>query len=215
MDAQTAYPLLLTNLKRVTCVVVGGGTVAERKTRGLIEGGAAPLLISPTLTDELIALRTAGAIAHHARPYQAGDLRGAFLAIAATSDAAVNAAVVDEGAALGILVNIADDSAAGNFHTVASVRRGDLLLTVSTGGASPAFAAHLRRQLAARYGEGYGALLALLGQLRRGPARTLSPQGRAALWDRLLTDEVLALVERGELAQVEAYAHALIAQMAT
>ena len=206
MERTLAYPLLLTNLDCVRCLVVGGGAVAERKARDLIAGGAQPLVISPALTDGLSALAGEGRIMHRARRYEEGDLRGAFLAIAATDDAAVNAAVANEGAALGILVNVADAPEAGNFHTVATVRQGDLLLTVSTGGASPALAARIRAELAARYRAGYGALLALLRRLREGPARQLSPQHRAKLWERLLSDDVLSSVERGELAQVEAYA---------
>jgi siroheme synthase-like protein len=208
-----AYPLLLTNLGHALCVVVGGGVVAERKTRDLVAGGAHPLLISPTLSEGLAALLAEGAIAHRARRYERGDLQGAFLAIAASDDAEVNAAVAAEGAALGILVNVADAPEAGNFHTVAAVRRGDLLLTVSTGGASPALSAHIRRELAERYGESYGALLPLLRRLRQGPARALGPQARAALWQRLLTGELLELVERGDLTRAEAYALEQIAQL--
>jgi precorrin-2 dehydrogenase/sirohydrochlorin ferrochelatase len=214
MEPLPAYPIVLTNLGRALCVVVGGGAVAERKARDLLAGGGRPLLISPSLSEGLASLLAAGAIAHRARPYQPGDLQGAFLAIAATDDAAVNAAVADEGAALGILVNVADAPDAGNFHTVAAVRRGDLLLAVSTGGASPALAAQLRRDLAVRYGEGYGPFLALLRRLRQGPARALSPSARAALWERLMADDMLALVERGELEAVETYAREQVALLA-
>ena len=206
MERTPAYPLLLTNLDRVRCVIVGGGAVAERKAHDLIAGGAQPLVISPALTEGLSALAGEGRIMRRARRYEEGDLRGAFLAIAATDNAAVNAAVANEGAALGILVNVADAPEVGNFHTVAAVRRGDLLLTVSTGGASPALAARIRAELAAGYGDGYGALIALLRRLREGLARQLSSQHRAKLWERLLSDDVLSIVERGELAQVEAYA---------
>lgn len=206
MEPLNAYPLVLTNLGHALCVVVGGGPVAERKARDLLAGGARPLLISPTLTAGLSSLLATVSITHRARPYQHGDLQGAFLAIAATDDAAVNAAMAAEGAALGILVNVADAPEAGNFHTVAAVRRGDLLLAVSTGGASPTLAARIRSDLAARYGEGYGPFLALLRRLRQGPARALGSSARGALWERLLADDVRQLVERGDLAQVEAFA---------
>ena len=117
-DSRT-YPLALTNLARVRCVVVGGGAVAERKVRDLLAGGACPAVISPALTAALAAWREQGRLAHVARAYQDGDLDGAFLAIAATDDRAANAAVAAEGARRGILVNIADDPPAGNFHTAA------------------------------------------------------------------------------------------------
>jgi siroheme synthase-like protein len=146
------YPLVLTNLARVRCIVVGGGRVAERKVRELLTGGARPHVISPRLTEALAAWRDAGRIEHSARVYRAGDLAGAFLAVAATDDRIVNAAIAAEGAQRCVLTNVADDPAAGNFHTVAAVRQGDLLLTVSTGGSSPALAASIRRELEARYG---------------------------------------------------------------
>src|SRR2546423_1507895 len=174
----TTYPLVLTNLARVRCVVVGGGAVAERKVRDLLDGGARPQVISPVVTETLAAWREIGSIEHHPRAYQAGDLGGAFLVVAATDDRAVNAAIAEEGARLGILVNVADDTSAGNFHTVAATRRGDLLLAVSTGGASPALTARIRRELEARYGDEYARLLDILRALRAGPARDLKPEQR-------------------------------------
>jgi precorrin-2 dehydrogenase/sirohydrochlorin ferrochelatase len=154
----SSYPIVLTDLSAARCVVVGGGAVAERKARQLINAGARPTVISPTISAALEAWREAGQIAHIARPYREGDLAGAALAIAATNDADANRMVAGEARRLGILANIADDPAAGSFHTVAAVRRGDLLLTVSTGGASPALAARLRRELEERYGPEYAEL---------------------------------------------------------
>jgi precorrin-2 dehydrogenase / sirohydrochlorin ferrochelatase len=208
-----AYPLVLTNLARVRCVVVGGGAVAERKVRDLLAGGARPQIISPALTAALAAWRDEGRITHAARGYIAGDLSGAFLVIAATDDRAVNGAVADEGARLGILVNVADDPAAGNMHTAAAVRRGDLLLAVSTGGSSPALAAQIRRELSERYDEEYGLLLALLRKLRAGAVRGLPPQRRALLWSRLTTDTVLGWLRAGEIERAEAYADEQIAAL--
>jgi siroheme synthase-like protein len=200
------YPLILTNLAHVRCVVVGGGAVAERKTRDLLEGGARPIVISPDLTESLAGWRAEGRIAHIERVYRAGDLAGGFLAIAATDDRATNAAVAEEARGLGILVNVADDPADGNFHTAAVVRRGDLLVAVSTGGASPALTARIRRELAARYGDEYARLLALLRRLRAGPARALHAEKRTALWRRLVSDSMLGWLRDGEDARAEAYA---------
>ena len=104
-DHLNTYPLVLTNLVQVRCVVVGGGAVAERKVRELLEGGARPQVISPWLTTQLAEWRDAGRIEHQAREYRRGDLQGAFLAIAATGDRAANAAVAGEGAHFGLLVN--------------------------------------------------------------------------------------------------------------
>jgi siroheme synthase-like protein len=217
MDApatgSTVYPLALTNLARVRCVVVGGGAVAERKVGDLLAGGARPIVISPSLTQALDAWAAAGRIEHLARVYEPGDLAGAFLAVAATGDRATNAAVAAEGERLGILANVADDPAAGNFHTVAAVRSGDLLLAVSTGGGSPALSAHIRRELAERYGGEYARLLGILRALRAGPARDLSQEQRAQLWRRLISNAVLGWLRDGEIGRVGEFAHEQISQL--
>ena len=205
MEVMT-YPVALTNLARVRCVVLGGGAVAERKVGDLLAGGARPVVISPGLTQALDAWAAAGQIEHLARVYQPGDLAGAFLAVAATSDHATNTAIGAEGERLGILVNVADDPSAGNFHTVAAVRSGDLLLAVSTGGVSPALSARIRRELADRYGGEYARLLDILRALRAGPARRLSYDRRAELWRRLVTDTMLGWLRDGEIGRAEEYA---------
>jgi precorrin-2 dehydrogenase/sirohydrochlorin ferrochelatase len=201
-----AYPLILTNLAWVRCVVVGGGDVAERKVLGLLAGGARPTVISPMLTTALAGWRDAGRLEHVERTYREGDLAGAFLAVAATDDRATNAAVAVDGARHGILVNVADDPSAGNFHTAAVVRRGDLLLAVSTAGGSPTLTARIRRELEARYGDEYARLLRLLRSLRAGPARALPPDKRTALWRRLVTDALLGWLRDGDDERVEQYA---------
>jgi siroheme synthase-like protein len=112
---------MLTNLAQARCVVVAGA-VAGRKARDLIAGGARPVVISPTVTDALGDWHAAGQIEHVARAYQPGDLAGAFLAVAATNDRVTNAAVAEEAARMGILINVADAPWIGNFHTAATVR---------------------------------------------------------------------------------------------
>ena len=213
-NGPAGYAAILTNLEHARCVVVGGGAVAERKVRELLAGGARPLVISPALSAALASWRYAGAIEHAARPYRPGDLAGAFLVIAATDDRATNAAVAAEAAGICPLVNIADAPDEGTMHTAAVVRRGQLLLAVSTGGAAPALAARISRELAERYGEEYAELLSLLGRLRAGAARELPAARRAALWRRLVSgDELLARLRAGDSAAAEAYALALIGEL--
>lgn len=150
-DAQLSrsYPITLTNLRGARVVVVGGGAVAERKVRGLLDAGAAVRLISPALTAGLQALADGGAIEWHARVYQRGDLAGARLAFAATNQRAVNAQVAHDADALGLLCNVADDPQAGGFHLPAVHREPGLVVAVSTEGTSPARAKRLRDQIAA------------------------------------------------------------------
>jgi precorrin-2 dehydrogenase/sirohydrochlorin ferrochelatase len=140
------YPVALAVAGR-RCVVVGGGRVAARKVASLLEAGAAVHIVSPTLADDLAALAAAGRVTAERRAYQPGDLRGAFLAIAATDARAVNAAVAAEARAERALVTVCDDPAASDLVGVATIRRGHLTVTISTEGESPAFARLVREEL--------------------------------------------------------------------
>lgn len=207
---QHGYPLVLTNLSGVRCTVIGGGQVAERKIRALLEGGANPCVISPTLTPALHAWAQEGRLEHHARSYQQGDLQGSFLVIAATDNAAANEQVAAEATSLGILANIADSPEAGNFHTVATVRQGELLLSIWSGGHSPSLTSFLRRELEGFLGPQYTRLLLLLRELREGPAQDLSSDARRCLFETLLTPTVLRALERDQEDVVREYALTLI-----
>lgn len=206
------YPIVLQQLSGVSCVVVGGGAVAERKVGDLIAGSARPTVISPSLTPQLEAWAAQGLITHTARAYQPGDLAGAFLVIAATDNPQTNALVAEGGRAAGALVNVADRPDDGNFHTVATVRRGDLLLTVSTGGASPRVAARIRSELAAAYGEEYGELLRLLRAVRAGPLQQLARPQRALFWSQISFDALLGWLQAGLSSAADYYVERQIAR---
>jgi precorrin-2 dehydrogenase / sirohydrochlorin ferrochelatase len=188
-----AYPIIINHIAGRRCVVIGGGGVAERKVHALLESGALPHIVSPALTAQLTAWVEAGCATYDERTYEAGDVAGAFLVFAATNDDVVNHRVADDARRAGALVNLADDGAASDFATPATVRRGELLLTVSTAGASPALAAHVRRELDERYGPEYAALAAHLRALREGPLRDMPAEQRRRFWTDLDID---ALLER-------------------
>lgn len=208
----SSYPIILTGLGNARCVVVGGGAVAERKVDALLEAGARVAVISPELTDRLQSWADDGRIEHTARRFESGDLRGAALVIAATSDRNANAEVAREAHGAGLLVNVADDPDAGNFITTATVRQGDLLLAVSTGSTSPSLARFVRHKLETTFGPEYGELLKLLGALRRGPARQLGAPERLRVWQGLASEQVLRWLREGERDRVQAYAQELLAQ---
>ncbi|MEX1019980.1 MAG: bifunctional precorrin-2 dehydrogenase/sirohydrochlorin ferrochelatase [Litorilinea sp.] len=152
-QAQTVYPIFLTNLDRIVCVVVGGGTIATRKVRGLLAAQATVRVISPQLTIELAERHAAGHIAWHNRPWQAGDLEDAGLAVAATDVRAVNRAVAHEAQQRGILCNVVDAPHEGSFH-VPAVYRGveddaPVVVAIGTGGTEPRRAVRLRDRIAA------------------------------------------------------------------
>ena len=137
------YPLFL-DLTNQPVVVVGAGKVATRKVRTLLTAGATVTVIAPVVT---AALRRLKAVRWLRRPYQAGDLRGARLVVAATDDLAVNRKVCAEAQRRRQLVNCAAPPDAGNFIVPAIVRHGAFTIAISTGGASPAAAKALRQKL--------------------------------------------------------------------
>jgi precorrin-2 dehydrogenase/sirohydrochlorin ferrochelatase len=207
------YPIVLTNLQSTRCVVVGGGQVAERKVESLLECGAQVVVVSPTITERLQGWAAEGRLVHTARTFEAGDVDGALLVFAATNRREVNAAVAWAGREARALVNVADDPLAGDFHTAAAVRQGDLLLAVSTGGASPAVAALVRRKLLTMFGPEYAALLELLGALRPRVLHEVPPRERSRIWHSLATDEVLGWLRTGTGQRARAYAEELIARV--
>jgi precorrin-2 dehydrogenase/sirohydrochlorin ferrochelatase len=132
------------------------------------------------------------------REYQPGDLAEIGLVIAATDNPATNEAVWQEAKATGCLVNVVDDPDRCNFHVPAIVRRGELTLSVSTGGNSPALARRIRRSLEQQFDSAYGPYLALLGELRPLVRERVASQAqRKMLWESLLDTQILELLRAG------------------
>jgi len=143
------YPVTLTDLANTPAIVIGGGLVGERKVRGLLTAGVPVRLISPEASPQLQAWAGAERLEWQRRLYQSGDLAGAKLVIAATNQRDVNAQVAQEAHSLGLLCNIADQPAEGNFHVPAVHRRPGLVIAVSTAGQSPTQARQIRDRIAA------------------------------------------------------------------
>jgi precorrin-2 dehydrogenase/sirohydrochlorin ferrochelatase len=150
------------------CVVVGGGEVAARKVESLLAAGAEVTIVSPSLSAaSLAAAVDRGLATHIARAYRRGDIGGCALAYAATDDPGIHRALADEARALGIPLNVVDVPELCSFIAPAVVKRGVLQIAISTGGASPAFAARLRRELEKQFGSEYGVALRVLRAARR------------------------------------------------
>ena len=197
------YPI---NLQLADCpvLVVGGGQVAERKINTLVAAQAAVTVISPELTPGLQVLVKSGTIRWWQRTYETGDTEPFFLVFCTANRREVNQSVAREARERGKLVNVADGPEEGNFSLPAQVRRGDLLLTVSTGGQSPALVRKLRRELEALYGPEYEELLLLLGRIREEMKEYFATSSeRELFWRLALTDEVLDELRSGNLKEAE------------
>ncbi len=160
-------------------VVIGGGAVAERKIEILIESGARVRVVSPEVTDLVARWAEAGRIAVERRGYRAGDLDGARLAYAATSDPRVNESIRDEARRAGIWLNVVDQPDLCDFITPALVRRGDLTIAVSTNGRVPGLSKKIRQELEQQYGPDYADTVARLGD-ERARARAARASSAAA-----------------------------------
>jgi len=169
-------------------VVVGGGEVAARKVQDLLAAKAHVTVIAPRACRRIVALAEEKLILAHTRPYVTADLVGAFVAIAATDDEALNARVARDAAAMNVLVNVVDRPALCAFTVPATMRRGHLTLAVATEGRCPALAGILREELEQRYGPEYSELLSLFGELR---ARMIE-----LAWDGHRIRETLAAIYR-------------------
>lgn len=212
------YPIFVL-LEDKPCLVVGGGSVGERKVLDLLEAGARVTVVSKDLTPTLAKLAQVGEIRCLNEPFTPEQVNGMVLVLAATDDREVNARVSAAAQARGILVNVADAPEYCNFIVPARVRRGELTLAISTGGASPAVAQKLRQELEQRFGPEYKPYLALLQGVRDRLLRERRghPEN-AALFHRLAAGSLLEAVAVGDRAQVvavlrEILGHALSPQV--
>ncbi len=205
------YPILL-NLRGRRVVVVGGGRVAARKVRELLSEEALITVISPALHPELCALDQH--IGVRQEPYAPGMLEALHpaLVFAATDSAEVNRQVVDEARTLGILVNTADDPHQSDFTNMATSRRGEITISVATGGASPLLAAFLRDLLDESIGDEYVALAGIMGELRPRVRTEVKAKQRPRLWHTILASPALSLLRSGDEAGARAIIEALIAK---
>lgn len=154
------------------CVVVGAGKVAAAKIRGLLTCGARVIVVSPCADKRIRAKAAAGKLVWQRKSFSPRDLAGAFLAIAATDSPAINAQVFRLCHARNILCNSVDDPAHCDFYYPAVVRRGPLLIAISTSGNSPALAARLRRELARQFGPEWSAFVKQVGKRRQEILKT-------------------------------------------
>jgi precorrin-2 dehydrogenase/sirohydrochlorin ferrochelatase len=159
------YPVNL-NIQKRFCLIVGGGEVAARKIEAVLACGARIRVISPVACARIRELAADGRIEWQQRVYSPGDLQGAFLVFATTDNSDVQQQVIGEAQERSILINSADNPEACTFQVPATVRQGDLLLAVSTGGGSPALAAWIRKRLEQEYGSDYGLLVRLFSSIR-------------------------------------------------
>lgn len=159
-----AYPIML-SMKGKEAVVVGGGAIAYRKLIGLLEAGALVTVISPQLHEKIEKLYNESRIYWKKKEFEPTDIASAWLIIAATNSHVVNE-LVAVSARKHQLVNIVDNAEISNFHVPAKLTRGELTISVATGGASPILAKTIRDELSVVYDDSYTDYVQFLAEVR-------------------------------------------------
>jgi precorrin-2 dehydrogenase / sirohydrochlorin ferrochelatase len=163
------------------CLVVGGGAIAQRKVEGLLDAGAKIVVVSPMLTPVLSSLVKHGRIEWKPGKYRSRSLKGANLVIGATNDAAANERVFLDACKAGIPVNIVDDPAHCTFIVPSVFTKGPFQIAVSTGGAAPAFAVKLRREIEETISDEHVCMVSELKKMRPKIKR-LNAVDKARFW---------------------------------
>jgi len=200
------YPLLV-ELEGRRCVVVGALPVREGKVEGLLAGGADDVVVVATEpTDLLESLEMLDGVQVVRRTWYAADFTGSFLVIAHDPDPAVRARIAIAARAAGALVNVVDDIGACDWAAPAVVRRGELLLAIGTGGASPALSRKLRQRLQGEFGPEWAEVLRVLREVREETQPLLRDlRDRSRRWQRALDpDEAARLIRAGEADELRA-----------
>jgi precorrin-2 dehydrogenase/sirohydrochlorin ferrochelatase len=200
------YPIAI-DLTGKRALVVGGGEVALRKVEALLESGARVTVVAPEVAPEIERLAESGKIVLRRRNYEAGDLADAVLAIAATDDREVNLRVSEDARGANVLVNVVDDPELCSFIVPATVKRGDLVVSIITGGKSPALARRVREKIEETFGPEYGDLAELLGEVRElARDRIESQPVRERVFEAILDSEVADLLRQGRSADAHVLA---------
>ncbi len=194
------YPVNL-NIKGRKCLVVGGGRVGARKAKALARCGALVTIVSPEFSDRLDNQNN---ITLKKKPYDVSDLDNMFLVFGATDNQDINRQVWQDAQQKNILCSIADFPEGSSFILPAVVRRGDLVITVSTSGNSPAFAKKLKKDLENAFGEEYAEFLYLMGRIRK---RLLdekhAPEEHKAAFEAFISNGLLDMIKAKEISKID------------
>ncbi|GAX62008.1 siroheme synthetase CysG [Candidatus Scalindua japonica] len=194
------YPIHL-DVRGKKCVIIGGGKVAYRKACKLKESGADVVVISPEVCSEMAGEEGLILIK---KEYEKGIIDGALLVIAATDNEAVNKKVTLDAEKRGIMINVVDYPERCSFVVPSTIERGDLCISISTGGASPAVAKRIREELEAVFGKEYEEYLDLLTKMRSLAMSTVEDGAkRRKILQRLAKKDIFDMVKDQGVESVE------------
>jgi len=197
------YPVSL-DIKNRKCLVVGGGAVGTRKVKTLVACGAKVTVVSPGVSGQLLELTHNDSIVLKKRPYRETDLDGMFLVIGTTDDEELNRQISKDAKKLNMLCNIADRPRVCNFILPSIVNRGDLTISISTSGKSPALAKRLRIELEKQFGNEYAELLQLMGAIRKKLlSQKHQPEAHKQLFEQLISSGLLNMIRGNRKGEID------------
>lgn len=196
------YPINL-NVENEKCVVVGGGHVAYRKICGLLDAGAQVEIISPEICAEISELVDAGKVTLIREKYSPEKISDCTILIAASDSEEVNRIAAADARAKKILVNVVSGGE-GNFTVPSKILRGNFLLTISTGGMSPAFSKFVREMLDAEFDSNFDEALKIIAEFRDELKKILpDDKARTKFWRKIFTPEIWQLIKAGKLDELK------------
>ena len=197
------YPISL-NLKNKKCVVIGGGKVAERKIKSLLESSAKVFVISPQITNDIEKLYNEKRVFWIKEEYKPNLLENSFLVIAATNNKMVNEEISNHCEKNNTLVNVVDSLENSNFIVNATIKQQDLIISVSSSGKSPALARKIKEEIKQKYGTEYGTLLEVLDEFRELVKKEISDESlRKELLTKATSEEILNLIKENKVTEAK------------
>ncbi|MBW2407861.1 MAG: bifunctional precorrin-2 dehydrogenase/sirohydrochlorin ferrochelatase [Deltaproteobacteria bacterium] len=206
------YPIYL-DIKNRNCLVIGGGSVGTRKVLTLLACGANVTVVSTAVTEKLHQLSSNGVIKLKERPFKTTDLDNRFLVVGATDNQELNFKIHAEAEHRGMLCNIADRPEVCNFILPSIVKRGDLIIAISTSGKSPAFAKKLRKHLEKEFGDEYAEFLNLMGAIRKKLlSQDHEPEAHKHLFEQLIERDLVQMIKEGDTDGINSLLHDVLGE---
>ncbi len=205
-DKTPFYIPIFCNLEGKKVVIIGGGKVSERKVKALLPSKAKIELISPNLTSGLNELFKKGAISYRARRYKSGDLKGAWLVIAATDDVSTQKKVYEEACKNNCFCNVVDRPELCSFIVPSVVKRGDLSIAISTSGKSPGLSRALRKRLQDEFDPEWSTYLSLIGYLRKIIIKKFKGDEKKKRLEGLINFDCIKWIKENDLARIHRWA---------
>jgi precorrin-2 dehydrogenase/sirohydrochlorin ferrochelatase len=185
MSQKKYYPIFA-DIKDRLCIVIGAGSVAERKIASLLKAGARVVVVSPSATEKIKAWSQRKKLEYRHRKFRTNDLKGAWLVFAATDDARVNRLVSKHAKKLRVFANISDAPLDCSFIVPSTIRKEGLVAAFSSSGKSPLFLKRFRRKLETSMAR-HAKALKLMADIRKDAMSSiLNKKDRKKYLDRLM-----------------------------